>query len=144
MSEENKAIVRRFYEEVWNNGNLAAVDEIFSRDLVAHDPAAPGGSHDREAAKQWFAMVRAAFPDIQFTIEDMIAEGDKVATRTLASATHRGEFMGVPPTNKQATAPELGVWRISAGKVEESWINWDALGWMQQLGVINLPGPGGE
>ncbi len=89
--------------------------------------------------KQFVSGMRSAFLDLHFTIEDQIAEGDKVVTRWKASGTHRGEFQGVPPTGKQATVPGITIDRIAHGKLVEGWTNWDALGLMQRLGVVLEP-----
>lgn len=98
-TEENKAHIRRGIEEVWNRKNVAVVEEIASADYVSHDPAMT--THGLEQYKQLLAMYFAAFPDLHITIEDMIAEGDRVVLRLTARGTHRGPFMGIPPTGKQ-------------------------------------------
>lgn len=137
--EENKAIARRFYEEVWNKHNLAALEEFMATDLIDHDPwlgQAPG----REGMKQQLALLLAAFPDLQFTVDLIIAEGDMVASRLTVSATHTGEFIGIPPTGTQGTITGSEIFRIAGGKVVERWGNFDILGMMQQLGVIPPPG----
>lgn len=121
-TEENKAIVRRFVEEVQNGGNIDAVDELCSSGFV-------NGT----------AMFRRVFPDSHFTIEDMVAEGDKVATRKAFRGTHRGEFMGVPPTGREVSISLIEIVRVVGGRVVEHWAVGDNLGMMRQLGVI--PGP---
>ena len=136
-TEENKALDRRFAEEVWNRGNLAVVDELMSADFDGHDPTMPAG---REGFKQFVLMYRSAFPDIHITIEDQIAEGDKVVSRWTARGTHQGELMGIPPTGKQATVTGINIERFANGKFIEEWSNFDALGLLQQLGVVPIPG----
>ena len=143
MSEENKAIARQGFEEAWSKGNLAVIAEIVGPNFVNHDPANPG-VHGPEGFKQLVNMYRTAFPDTQFTIEDQMADGDKVVTRWTARGTHQAELMGVAPTNKQVTVTGISIDRIVGGKIEESWVNWDTLGMMQQLGVVPGPGQGGE
>jgi steroid delta-isomerase-like uncharacterized protein len=134
---ENKAIYRRVIEEVWNKGNLSVMDELFAPDVVTHDPAGPGGEmRGREAARQFITANRAAFPDLRLTIEDQIAEGDKVVTRFTARGTHRGKLLGIAPTGKQVTTTAIIINRYTGGKIAESWINGDNLGLLQQLGVI--------
>ncbi len=136
-TEENKALDRRFTEEVWNRGNLAVVDELMSADYHEHDPTIPAGS---EGFKQFVLMYRSAFPDVNFTIEDQIAEGDKVVSRWTARGTHKGELMGIPPTGKQVTVTGIVIGRYANGKLVEGWSNYDALGMLQQLGAVPPPG----
>ena len=135
MSEENKALVRRFYEEVMNRGNMAVVDELSAPNIVDHNPM-PGQAAGPEGFKQFVGMFRSAFPDLNVTADDVIAEGDKVVARTTMRGTHRGEFMGIAPTNKQVTVSGMDMVRIANGKAVEVWHIDDALGMMQQLGAI--------
>lgn len=133
-TEENKANIRQFYEEVWNQGNLAAVDELTAADFVDQGLLPP--VHGLEALKQYVGMYRAAFPDAHFTIEDMIADGDKIVVRFTATGTQHGDFMGIPPTGKHVTVTGISITRLEKGKVVEGWSSFDALGMLQQLGVI--------
>ncbi len=137
--EENKAIERRFTEELFNKGNLAAVDELVATNFVAHI-GIPGVTPDREGLKQFVTINRTAFPDFHSTIEDIIAEGDKTVQRFTARGTHKGEFMGIPPTGKQVTITGIAIDRIAGGKIVENWVNMDMLGMMVQLGVVPPPG----
>jgi steroid delta-isomerase-like uncharacterized protein len=133
MSEQNKARIRRVIEEVYNRGDLAVVDEVAASDLVIH------GSqeiHGREAAKQHVAALRAGFPDLHFTVEDQIAEGDIVVTRWTARGTHNGKFQSVPATGKEVRLVGTDIDRIVGGKVVECWAHVDELGLMRQLGAI--------
>lgn len=141
MSEQNKTLVRRGIEEVYNRGNLAVVDEVAARDFVIHLPSEE--IHGPEGAKQYVAALRSAFPDLHIAIEDQIAEGDKVVTRWTASATHTGAFQGIPPTGKRGSMTGIDIDRIADGKVVECWVNSDDLGLLQQLGVIPTPEPVG-
>lgn len=134
--EENKAITRRFLEEIFTGGNLELVDELFAPSFVLHDPSVPQEVRGIEALKQYITMYRTAYPDTRFTVEDQIAEGDRVVTRWTGQGTHQGELMGIPPTGKRVTVTGIELDRISGGKIEESWVNYDALGMMQQLGVV--------
>ncbi len=138
-TEENKALVRRWGEEVWGKGNLAAIDELLAADIVFNYPP-PGVAPNREAYKQTVTMYHVALPDIQYTVEDMIAEGDKVAVRWTGRGTQKGEFMGIAPTGKQVTITGNSILRIAGGKIVEEWTEEDILGVLQQLGVFPPPG----
>ncbi len=136
-AEENKAIARCVFEEAWNQGNLDPVDEIHSTDFVLHDPSMPEDICGPEGFKQFITMYRIAFPDIHFTIEDQIAEGDKVVTRWTGTGTHRGELMGIAPTGVRGQGVMgITIDQIAGGKIVESWNAWDTLGMLQQLGVV--------
>ena len=140
MSKENKATSRRFYEELFNQGNLDAAEEIVTPDLVIHDPNIPEEPRGPEGLKQFVAMYRNAFPDVNFTIEDQIAEGEKVGTRWVAQGTHQGELMGIDPTGNRVTVRAFTLQRFSGGKIAEDWAHYDALGMLRQLGVVPDPG----
>ena len=131
---ENKGQLRRLFEEVWNQGSLAVVDELLVADYVLHDPAQQ--VRGPEGFKAYVSAFRAAFPDMHATIEDQIAEDDMVAMRVTVRATHKGEFQGLPPTGKQVILTGIDIQRIVDGKIAENWVNLDALGLLQQLGVI--------
>ena len=139
-TEANKALVRRQFEEGWNQGNLSVADEIFALDYVPHNPAIPVVIPGPEGYKQFAAMYRTVFPDIHFNVDNQIAEGDMVVTRFTITGTHQGELMGVPPTGKQVTVTGINIHRIADGKMVEGWSNTDILGMMQQLGVIPAEG----
>lgn len=138
MSEQNKAFVRRLIEEVIGRGNFDLVDELVAADYVGHTPFPEINS--REGHKQFFIALRRAFPDLEVTVNDQLAEGDKVVTRWTARGTHKGEFMGIPPTGKSAVMTGIDIDRIANGKLAECWTNSDDMGLMQQLGVIPAPG----
>jgi steroid delta-isomerase-like uncharacterized protein len=133
--EENKALARRFVEEVQNKGNIDAVDEFLADRMVNHS-APPGIPPDREGVKQLFIMFRQAFPDFHAVIHDQIAEGDEVMTRKTFYGTHEGEFFGIPPTGKEVTIELIEVLRVADGKITDHWNVVDQLGLMQQLGAI--------
>lgn len=139
MSADNKAIARRFYDAVINEGRLSSVDEYVALDFVDHNPPAPGIPGGPEGVRQTFAMFRSGLPDMSFTIEDQIAEGDMVVSRLTARGTHKGELMGIPPTGKVLTMGIIDVIRFDNGKVAERWGQSDLMGMMQQLGVVPMP-----
>ena len=136
-AEENKAVVRREMEELFNHtGNLDAVEEIIHPDYVSYEPT-NGETRGVEGAKQFAATYREAFPDLTCTIEDMVAEGDKVVMRFRGSGTHQGETEAFgPPTGKRMEISGITIKRLAGGKIAEAWTNFDALGMMQQLGLI--------
>jgi steroid delta-isomerase-like uncharacterized protein len=138
-AENNKALVRRYVEEVLNQRNLAVVDELFASTFVDHDSSMPE-ARGPGGIKRLAAMVHASFPDLHFKIEDMIAEGDKVVYRYSVRGTHQKDFMGIAATGKQISFRGIHIYRVGDGKLQEEWENWDTLGLMRQLGVIPQPG----
>lgn len=144
MSEQNKALSRRGVEEVWNQGKLAVIDELTAPNATFHDPSVPGGKFTGpEGLKQFVQIYRTAFPDVHITIDDQIAEGDKVVTRWTGTGTHKGELMGIKPTNKYSTVTGISFERYQNGKLVESFENYDMLGMLQQLGVVPSLTPAG-
>ncbi len=140
-TETNKAIIRRFFEEAFGKGNLAVVDEIVAPDQVNGGPGAlPELPPGPEGSKMLITAYRNAFPDLHFTIDQQIAEGNTVVTRWTAHGTHNGELAGIPATGKRATVVGLGVDRVENGKIVESWGLFDQFGMLQQLGVDLQPG----
>lgn len=138
-AEENKAVFRRYVDEVGNEGNLGLVDEIFDI-YISHQPDGHTEERGRENVKRFMGEFRQAFPEFHSTIEDQIAEGDKVVTRWTMRGTHQGEFRGLAPSGKHITVTGIGIFRFSEeGKVVESWDNFDQLGMMRQLGAIPAP-----
>ena len=138
-TEVNKANLRRFYDEVFNKKNRAAIEEFIDPNQVDH-AAPPGTPSGLAGAKQTISMYLTAFPDVHFTVEDIIAEGDKVVARLKVRGTQKGAFMGVPPTGKQATSTAIDISRIAGGKSVEHWLEMDTLGLLQQLGALPTPG----
>ncbi len=136
-TEENKALTRRGSEAL-NERNWAAFDALCAPDIVSH--IASMTIQGLEPYKQFLAMYFTAFPDARLTIEDLIAEGDRVAVRQTLHGTHQGDFMGMPPTGRQVTGTGISIFRIVNGKVVEQWANYDDLGLLQQLGVVPVPG----
>jgi steroid delta-isomerase-like uncharacterized protein len=131
--EQNKQLVRRFIDEIFLRGDFSAVDELLAEDFTPHTwgPTPPG----RDGLKQAIQRVSAGISDPKMTVEDMIAEGDRVAVRLTSSATHTGEFMGMPPTGKRYEIGEIHIFRIRDGRVCEHWHQADFTGMMQQLGT---------
>lgn len=136
---ENVAVVNRYVEEVWNEGNLDAVDELLAEDYV-HGTPPPGMSPDREGFKQYVAMQKAAFPDLHITEEDTIVGGDKVVQRYTAQGTHEGELMGNAPTGNEVSINGISIYQVEDGQIVKDWTIVDLLGLMQQVGAV--PGPG--
>ena len=132
--ETNKVLVQRMIDEVMNQQDLAVVDELFAADYLMHDPAWPTEVKGPEGFRQWAgAMLKPFFSDGDVAVNDMIAEEDKVVVRWTWSATHTGEFMGIPPTGRQITIAGISIHRFADGNFVESWVNYDIMGMMQQL-----------
>jgi steroid delta-isomerase-like uncharacterized protein len=141
-TEQNKELVRRMVEEMFNRGNVSKADEFLAPDFAEREELPPGIPSDREGVKQLTTMLRSAFPDFEARIDDIIAEGDKVVIRQTWSGTHQGEFMGVPPTGKRVSIGVIDIIRVAGGKFAEHWGQMDSMGMMQQLGAIPAPGQG--
>jgi steroid delta-isomerase-like uncharacterized protein len=139
-TEQNKALIRRGFEEFVNRKNLAPVDELIAPNFVGYYSGVPEPVRGREGFKQLISMYHSAFPDLKVTIDDMIAEGDKVAVRLNFRGTHQGELMGIPPTGKPIALTAINIFRVEGGKAAEQRVNSDDLGMLQQLGVIPPPG----
>jgi steroid delta-isomerase-like uncharacterized protein len=137
-TDANKALYRRWFDEVVTGRNMAVADELLADDYVLHMPGMPGPL-DREGHKQLLGAYHAAFPDWRETVDMVLAEGDLVVIRVTGSGTHEQAFQGIPPTHRRIQATGVGIGRIRTGKVVESWAEFDALGMMQQLGVIPAP-----
>ncbi len=137
-AEENKDIVRRFWG-VWEEGNIDLVDELLAPDYVNRTPATPDQPTGPEGVKGVVSMFRSGMPDLRVVIEDMIADGDKVAVRYTLEGTHEGELFGVPPTGQRLSIKSIAIERVSDGKIREHWRVTDSLDMMQQLGVIPSP-----
>lgn len=140
MPADNKAIVRRLYEEVWNKRKLEVVNELISPSHALQGPTVFGSSIGPEAYKQQVSSLLEAYPDLRWTIEDTIAEKDKVVACWAFSGTHKGDYMGVPATNKKVSVGGITIHHIAGGKIMDSHTNWDVLGMMQQLGAVPATG----
>jgi len=136
MSDANKKVVRRLFEEVWNKGNLPVADELFAENYSHHDSSTPEFGRGPASEKKRANLYRTAFPDVRLTVEDIIAEGETVTARWSCKGTHKGDLSGIAPTGKQFTISGISIARFTNGKMVEGWVNWDALGLMQQLGVV--------
>ena len=136
-AEENKRIARRFPEEVATEGNTALVDEICTEDVLDHSPL--GDRQGHETVKQQIEELRGAFDDFSATVEEAIAEDDRVAMRVTLRGTHKGEFQGIEPTGEEVDIQNMVFTRIEDGKIAERWVQPDMLGLMQQLGVVEPP-----
>ena len=137
MSEQNKAIVRRLFEEIDRSKGTPAAD-LVSPDMITHMAGAPGPMGLEEIG-QMSGMFYGAFPDLQHVIQDQVAEGDKVVSRLTVRGTHRGDFQGVPPSDKQIEMHPIAIHRLAGGRITEQWINSDMMGLMQQIGAVPAP-----
>jgi steroid delta-isomerase-like uncharacterized protein len=134
------ATAHRFFDEVWSEGKLDLVDELFAPEYVGHPSGPEETVRGPEGVKEYVGRLRAGVPDLTVTIEDQVADGDKVATRWTAQGTHDGELMGIDPTGRAATVTGITIQRIGgAGQIVEGWTNWDMLGMLQQLGAAPQP-----
>jgi steroid delta-isomerase-like uncharacterized protein len=137
--DQLKQRLQEFYDEVINKGNLDAVDEFCTEDFVDHEEF-PGITPDREGVKQFFGMMRAAFPDLHAEVHDMIAEGDVVVARSTMTGTHQGEFMGVPASNTAIEVKGIDIVRVPDGRqASEHWGQMDSLTLLQQIGAVPAP-----
>jgi steroid delta-isomerase-like uncharacterized protein len=140
-TEENKTLVRRFEEEVWNGRNPSLVDQFFAASHLFRP--AGGQPLDREGHRQMIAHFQDAFPDGHNTSDELLADGDKVVQRWTFRGTHHGVFQGIPPTGRQVTLTGISIWRVDSGTIVESWHELDTLGLLQQLGVVPVPAQDG-
>jgi steroid delta-isomerase-like uncharacterized protein len=136
--EENKAVVLA-YQEACNNDDLGALDRLVAQDVQSHNPA-PGVPSGLEGGKLSHRATRAAFPDLHYHTEDLIAEGDRVVQRFTLHGTHRGAFMGLPPTGREINFNGISIFRLKDGKIVEHWAVQDSLALMIQLGLFTPPG----
>jgi predicted ester cyclase len=141
MSEENKALIRRWFEEVWNKGRAGAIDEMFACEGVTHGLTDESGNElcGPVAFKPFFNTFRSAFPDMKVEVVDTVAEGDKVAARCAGRATHTGEGLGIAPTQSPVTFDGMTIVRIQNGQIVEAWNNFDFMSMFQQLGALPSP-----
>jgi steroid delta-isomerase-like uncharacterized protein len=135
MLSKNKVILQRFYDELFTKGELSVANEIVAANYLNHN-AVPGETPGRAGLKQFVSDLHNAWADLAFVVEDQIAEGDKVMTRWKVTAIHQGEFAGIPATGKAVVIRAINIHRIADGQIQEGWTEWDALGMMQQLGVL--------
>ncbi len=134
-AEQNKSIVRRWVEEGWNKRNTALIDQLFTPNFYQHETG-PETVNSSETLKPFVAGYLSAFPDLQFTIEDLVAEGDKVVWRFKATGNNTGPFMGGPATGKSVAVTGIIIFRLENSRMAEAWLNLDVLGLLQQVGII--------
>lgn len=137
--EDNKLLVRRLFEEFVNEANEATADEVIHPDTIDHSASSQtpaGRAPGVEGVKQFFVHFRKSFPHLQSTIEDIIAEGDRVAIRYTAHTKHEGDYLGIPATNKEVTLTGIAIYRVADGQLAEAWLESNALGLLQQLGAL--------
>jgi steroid delta-isomerase-like uncharacterized protein len=134
--EANEQASRKILEEVFGAGKYDLADDVIRADAIGHDPALPEPVKGPDGLKEAARGYRAAFPDLEMTIHETVAEGDLVAIRWVAQGTHKGDLFGIAPTGKQTTVTGITIDRYAGGKIAESWTNWDTLGLLQQLGAV--------
>lgn len=134
------ATAQRFFDEVWSQGELGVVDELFAPEYVGHPSGPEETVRGPEGVKEYVGRLRAGVPDLTVTIEDQLADRDKVVTRWTAQGTHDGELMGIDPTGRAASVTGITIQRIGdVGQIVEGWTNWDTLGLLQQLSAVPEP-----
>jgi steroid delta-isomerase-like uncharacterized protein len=138
-STDNKQIVQRFMEECWNQGKLDAVSELVADNCRIHDPVFPSLTSGAQNLRNHIETCRRAFPDLNFTIDDTIAERDEVVIHWTANGTHKGDFLGMPPTNRKASVSGTSIYKLQGSKIVEEWANWNLMSMMEQLGVSTRP-----
>jgi len=143
VSEENKAVVRRWFEEVWNQGREGSIDEMFPAQGVAHGLGdSESDVHGPAEFKPFAANIRGSIPDTNIRIEDIFSDGDRVAVRVILEGTHSGPGLGVSPTGRRVSIQGIVILRMVDGQIIEAWNSYDQLGLLRQIGA--LPGHGGE
>jgi steroid delta-isomerase-like uncharacterized protein len=135
MSNENKVLLQQFFDELFTQGDLNVADELVAANYLNHN-AVPGETPGRAGLKQFVSYLHHAWADLNFAVEDQVAEGDKVTTRFTITGTHQGEFVGIPATGKPIRVQAINIHRVANGQIQEGWLEWDTLGMMQQLGVL--------
>jgi steroid delta-isomerase-like uncharacterized protein len=134
--EENKSLARRYFDDLWTGGDEEFIDRHVAVDYVFHDANTPGGVRGTDGLRRYYWRFRAGFPDMRFTVEDQVAEGDKVVTRWSVEATQSGPFLGMPPSDKTLHVTGINIFRFVDGYFVEGWHNLDTLGLLQQLGAV--------
>jgi steroid delta-isomerase-like uncharacterized protein len=137
--EQNKQVVHRFVEECWNKGNLDKASEYLADQVRFHDPVFPNLNAGIQNTKDHIELCRRAFPDLKFTINDTIAERNEVVLNWTVRGTHKGQFLGMQPTNRHATIDGTSIYRLDGSKIAEAHANWNLAGLMAQLGVVEVP-----
>jgi steroid delta-isomerase-like uncharacterized protein len=132
---DNRKVVQRFTEECWNQGKTNVVSEIVADNVRLHDPVFPHLTSGARNLRTHIETCRAAFPDIKFTVDDTICERNEVVNHWTAHGTHKGTFLGMPPTNRKAMITGTSIYRLENGKIAEQWVHWNLMSMMEQLGV---------
>jgi steroid delta-isomerase-like uncharacterized protein len=138
-AEQNKSIVRRWVESAWNHGDFGMLNEAYLPNYVLHDPQSPAPVSGPQALREYITAYRTAFPDLHMTVEDIVAEGDRVAWRFRSTGTQTGTLANIPPTGKTAVVSGTLISRFENGKWAEDYLAFDLLGLLQQLGVVPAP-----
>ena len=141
MPLENEAVVKRWWEELWNQGNLAVADEIVAPSFTDHDPASPWVPPGIDGCKTLVSGYRAVFPDIHFTIESQVASGDRIVSHWRCRGTHKGELMGIAATGKTIEVEGISILHLENGRIRHQTTVWDALGLLRQIGAVPTPQP---
>jgi len=141
MSDQNKDLAKRFYDEVVNTGDVDRVPDFCTEDFVDHEEGPPGTPDGIEGVKAFVQMFHAGFPDLQATVEDVLGEGDRIVARVRFTGTHEGEFMGVPPSGKRIDVETIDIVRLEGDKAAEHWGVTDNMKLMQQIGAIPQEAP---
>jgi steroid delta-isomerase-like uncharacterized protein len=139
MVEDNKTIARKYMEECWNRGDVTRLDAIVAKNCRFHDPVFPNLNSGVENLKNHVSTCRSGFPDLRFTIDDIIAERNEVVIHWTGRGTHKGSFLGMAPTNRSATVSGTDIYKIEGGKIVELWSDWNLLTLMDQLGLATAP-----
>jgi steroid delta-isomerase-like uncharacterized protein len=139
-TQTNQQLVQRWIAEGWNKGNLAIIDELYAPDFVQHDPQSPLPVNSAADLKRYVSGFRMAFPDLRMSVDDLIAEGDKVVWRFTGRGHHTGPLGPLPPAGRLGVVTGIVIFRYLDGKITEAWVNMDNLGMLQQIGVIPTPG----
>ncbi len=138
-AQDNKQIVRRLIEEAWNQGKTEVVSELLANNCRFHDEVFPHLNSGAENLRRHIESCRTGFPDLKFSIDDTIAERDEVVVHWTARGTHKGQFLGMPATNKKAAITGTSIYRLEGSKIAESWANWNLMSMMEQLGISSAP-----
>jgi steroid delta-isomerase-like uncharacterized protein len=136
MAQENSALIRRWVEELWNQGRMEAIDEMASPSVIGHGQVQHDTDIGLKEFKPFVVSLRSAFPDMKVVIDHTIEQGDRVVARWTATMTHKGDFLGFAPSGKKVTITGTTIQRISHGKIVEGWDNWDQLGLLVQIGAV--------
>jgi steroid delta-isomerase-like uncharacterized protein len=139
MATDVKQIARRFMDECWNQGKLESIRELVSDNCRIHDPVFPSLTSGADNLKRHIGMCKTGFPDLMFSIDDTVAEGNEVVLHWTARGTHKAEFLGMPATNRNATVSGTSIFRIDGDKIAEQWSDWNLMSLMEQLGVGMAP-----